>query len=467
MENSINTRPSEVPYINLHPHLPPYTMSPRPNLTQIIAYLGLPKSTSQKDQTRGSRKDKTKAKDLEAKSASQLTVTDMTSLGWRLFANEEDRDWNSGALHSYWDLEVTKDIQKFTKSDPLSIIKQIQDMRKLYMRKSADGRKPIKISSEYKLKEGLLDLNKFNGLLDTQLLKLCLYYVDKETDSKALDWAGKDRKISKDYPALDFMFPTTTATEKAHTQVSESALVALLRLDGLATAKVLAASEISELMVERAVGSALSGIFSGVTSVRFMSGQKLSDIPLVLWATNSVPFPDLASLLGGGAGEIEPVVLVGEAKTGEKGIRTIQRREGKDSKRASPRAQMAAAVHPTLILLVIAHCRKVYPDKLEGNFEKFSAEGRNLTFKEDSVVYGIYYDQAEVRIYAHFPQVEEVEGKCVIRFYQVPVEAFDLLDPSLASRWRLAVSLFFIQKHADMLAKPLTAALRAYNMNSD
>jgi hypothetical protein len=125
---------------------------------------------------------------------------------------------------------------------------------------------------------------------------------------------------------------------------------------------------------------------------------------------------------------------------------------------------MAAAVHPTLILLVLAHFARTQTPLVEFPHPHPHAEKALPPFDEKCVVYGIYYSEKHVRIYGHFPQVElDVGGSRVIRFCQIPIADFDLGSNMFGERWRMAVTLFYVRKHADLISDALVETVSRYS----
>jgi hypothetical protein len=144
----------------------------------------------------------------------------------------------------------------------------------------------------------VLDLKNHPGAEkgDTQLLRVCLYYL---TFSEGfVEWVDKKTRAGNDTSEstqleVDFLFdedPTPDAQQKEYKGLTEASLISLLRLTGVEEEPVekpirqtdddsasksdkdikkmfAAHSDISELTVERAVGSALSGIFYSATKV--------------------------------------------------------------------------------------------------------------------------------------------------------------------------------------------------------
>jgi len=200
------------------------------------------------------------------------------------------------------------------------------------------------------------------------------------------------------------------------------------------------------------------------------SGTKL-EAPEILRPTKSFPFPDLAAVRAADAtktNRIQPVFISGEGKVKRRGISDDDKKpkpasdsEEPVSNQPNARAQMAAAVHPTLLLLVLAHYKR---QNLNVSRDGLAKNGIFPDFDEKSMVYGVYYDEQQIRIYTHFPQIEEVSGRFVIRFYQVLVEDFQLEDVAFLGRWRLAVALFCVQKHADLIGEELTDVVELYRI---
>ncbi|KAJ7699064.1 hypothetical protein B0H17DRAFT_317994 [Mycena rosella] len=289
----------------------------------------------------------------------------------------------------------------------------------------------------------------------------------------ALQWVDLGAKTrpgpaseAREYPTVDLLFemdPQGTAAEQK--RITEASLVSLLRLGGV-NLSVTAGKSISELTVERAVGSALSGIFYSVRKVKVLSGQKL-DAPEFLRPTKSFPYADIAAVRAPDDSKddshIKPVVIVGESKVKRRGIRDDPPAENQNTipiKQPSARAQMAAAVHPTLILLALAHFER---NRLQ--VDDLVTKKALPQFDAKSMVYGIYYNEQSVKIYTHFPQVEEANERYVIRFYQVPVATFTLPDTNFVQRFTLATSLFCVKMHADMISEELMGIIKEYPLN--
>ncbi|KAJ7699070.1 hypothetical protein B0H17DRAFT_318088 [Mycena rosella] len=118
---------------------------------------------------------------------------------------------------------------------------------------------------------------------------------------------------------------------------------------------------------------------------------------------------------------------------------------------------MAAALHSTLILLVLAHFernRLLVDDLLT---KKVLPQ-----FDSKLMVYGIHYDKQSVRIYTHFPQMEEANGRYVIRFYRVPVANFTLPNTNFVQRFSLATPIFCVKMHADMISQELNLSSEGF-----
>ncbi|KAJ7509707.1 hypothetical protein B0H11DRAFT_1256013 [Mycena galericulata] len=410
------------------------------------------------------------------KSASKLSMGDMTQLGWRMLFDEQTSGIPVGEL---WDTPSTKvqdAIKEYAASNPRDIVAHIRDVRGQYL--GGSNRPVIQVSNHYHLENHTLDLTNATeaSQSDTQLLKVCLHYVVLAADDAgfpAIDWTRRAVTSGGKYPSVDLIFDEAPrdAKEIKSKRLKEAALISLLRLSGPSVEE---SHNISELSVERIVGSALSAVFHSVHQVHVISGQKLV-APDILRPLKSYPYPDLAAVrTAGGKNQIEPVVIIGEGKVKKRGIGS----DGDDEPPADPakaeailrrpnaRAQMAAAVHPTLILLVLAH----YNNPANGlKIETLSSGKDYPKFDHKCMVYGIYYDEKEIRIYAHFPQLEldKASNKFVIRFYQIPVSTFRLVNTTFLERWLIAVALFCVQRHADLISDVLADVVTKYKLPGD
>ncbi|KAJ7773727.1 hypothetical protein DFH07DRAFT_952767 [Mycena maculata] len=407
------------------------------------------------------------------KSASQLSMDDMSYLGWRMLADERLQGPSIEKLWTAVPSEAQPLIQETAVSDPTLIVDHIKTVRATSLAGSfASQRQIVKISSHYQLEGNRLDLSNAGdpAQSDTQLLKVCLHYVvlaAKAARIDILEWTRARQPEVQGYPDVDFLFSEapSEAAEADSKKLKEAALISLLRLSGPALENPKVAQSLSELTVERIVGSALSGVFYSADKVHVISGQKLV-APDILRPLKSFPYPDIAAVrTGGKENHVEPVVIIGEGKVKKRGISDDDEADPVkvDSilKRPTARAQMAAAVHPTLILLVLAHYKRH-----SLSLAKLLSDTEFPKFNEQSMVYGIYYDEAEIRIYIHFPQLEEhPEGGFVIRFYQLPVAIFSVLNTNFVERWYLAVALFCVQRHADMISRDLTDVITKYKVS--
>ncbi|KAJ7206239.1 hypothetical protein B0H12DRAFT_449275 [Mycena haematopus] len=429
-------------------------------LETALGYLGLPKPSTI----------------ASSKSASQLSNNDMKELGWRILVDERTTAGQM-TMDDLWDrppIAAHDLIKDFAVSDPTQLTNHINMVRAEWM--VARKGQAVKIADHYKLPNDVLNLanEKDPSQIDTHLLKICLHFVVAESKGKDLEWvdmtqrsARNPARQSQPYPVVDFLFdekPDSPSQIDAK-KLKEASLVSLLRLTGVKS-ELPSRQAVSELTVERVVGSALSGIFYSANKVHVISGQKL-DAPKLLRLTTSFAYPDLAAVRTGGQGNhIEPVVIIGEGKVRERGIHDELpgRQQGKRPKQPSARAQMAASVHPTLILLVLAHYLRHRTGQDTLKLDKLPTSKVFPKFDEQAMVYGIYYDEGQVRIYIHFPQIEEDNGHYVIRFYQIPVAVFLLLEKSYLRRWRMAVALFCVQKHADMISDVLVDVINTYKV---
>ncbi|KAJ7086122.1 hypothetical protein B0H15DRAFT_909892 [Mycena belliarum] len=400
--------------------------------------------------------------DCGGRQISQLTLNDVTTLGWRILG--EDSNSQAKTCQNLWDFR-RKDssadtiVKSHTKLDaPKALLDHITSVRTRHMLITSLA--PVQISRYYQLGKGPFVPAPDESQSDAELLKVCLHYVElsalhgtpiKWIDDRVAHPPG-DREtvveiIYKDNPSVPEVLKKTRA--------KEAALVSLLRLGGpnLDTVKLHA---ISELTVERTVGSAISGIFYSADKVRVTSGQKLL-IPKCLLPTNSVPFPHIAAVRIGDETKngLEPVLIIGEGKTRKTGIQY----HGKPNNTPYARAQLAAGLHPTMVLLVLAYC------KANGIADFTERNKKFPDFDANYMAYGIYYDEKVIRIYTHFPQLEQNNSGPVLRFYQLEVECFDLEHPIFSERWVIASALLHVQKHTETVASTLSSVVNDYNIS--
>ncbi|KAK7019047.1 hypothetical protein R3P38DRAFT_1285676 [Favolaschia claudopus] len=298
---------------------------------------------------------------------------------------------------------------------------------------------------------------------DTQLLKVAMHFVCAACPNGYLEqqfvWINRadpsESKKTTQYPEVEFMFEDDPSElpKQAEKKTKEAAVITLLRLASVTAS----ADVVSELAVERSVGAALSGVFYSADKIHVTSTQKqnLSDI---LRPTASHVFPDLSEAVrrtGSTTYHIEPVAIIGEAEAERRGSEddTIPK-----AYRPSARVQMTAAVHGTLILLVLAHCQKN-----NIRLQDFKTNPEVPPFDEKSMVYGVHYDEAKIQVYVHFPQVMTVDGHNVIRFFQLRVASYTFAHSSYWTRWLMACALFAVQKHADLISDVLVDVLEGYS----
>ncbi|KAJ7117546.1 hypothetical protein C8R44DRAFT_983061 [Mycena epipterygia] len=163
--------------------------------------------------------------------------------------------------------------------------------------------------------------------------------------------------------------------------------------------------------------------FYSADKVHVVSGTKL-DAPSILRPTKSFLYPDIAAVRAVDStkkNRIQPVVIIGEGKVKRRGISDNDSKpklaadSEATSKQPSARAQMAAAVHPTLIL-VLAHYKRDNSNLRDG----LAKNKKFPVFDEKTMVYGVYYDEQQ-DLHPLFPQVDLGNEHYVIRFYQVLV----------------------------------------------
>ncbi|KAJ7086133.1 hypothetical protein B0H15DRAFT_360029 [Mycena belliarum] len=395
------------------------------------------------------------------KSASKLTLSDVTTLGWRILG--EDSNSQANTCQNLWDFR-SKDssadtiVKSHTKLDaPKALLNHITSVRTRHMLITSLA--PVQISSCYQLGKGPFVPAPDESQSDAELLKVCLHYVELSalhgTPIKWIDGRVAHPPGGLKETVVEIIYNDNPSVPEVlkKTRAKEAALVSLLRLGGpnLDTVKLHA---ISELTVERTVGSAISGIFYSADKVRVTSGQKLL-IPKCLLPTNSVPYPDIAAVRIGDETKngLEPVLIIGEGKTRKTGI---QYNGEPNNNTPYARAQLAAGLHPTLVLLVLAYCKaKNIVDFTERN-KKFPE------FDKNYMAYGIYYDEKVIRIYTHFPQLEQNDSGPVVRFYQLEVECFSLEDTAFSERWAIASALLHVQKHTETVASTLSSVVNDY-----
>ncbi|KAJ7882759.1 hypothetical protein B0H14DRAFT_3857455 [Mycena olivaceomarginata] len=326
-----------------------------------------------------------------------------------------------------------------------------------------EDRKPVTVPTRYQLPNATLVLDdsvRDVNTLVASFLKICLHYVDKENEagtaagSKDLIWESRPTKT--EYPVPDLYFEVNSTNTASF--VKERAVVSLMRL----TAQEEETTRVSELTVERLVGSALSGIFNMPRS-DVISGIKL-DFPGFLRPWDCVAFPDIATLRQSGENNLlRAVVVIGEAKIRQRGLHKTNAVQ--PTKSPNVRAQIAVALHPTMILLVIAYYLRVDTGSIDEI--KSPKLGKKTKFGPECKVYGIYYDEVEIVILAHFPQVvEKNPGETCIKFFQIPVAAFALKTGSILERWRMVIALFAVQRHARYLVDKLTSVIDKFSLSS-
>ncbi|KAJ7157508.1 hypothetical protein C8R43DRAFT_996685, partial [Mycena crocata] len=364
------------------------------------------------------------------KSASGVSLKDIHQLGWIVHTDDEMKDvvkpvkdvvkdvstlWTEGKTGNIYDWVAKRASE--THSNTNAILRAINTHRKAYMIIDPDFRKPVTIAKRYQLPNNSLTLEDAptnTNEIEATLLKVCLHYIEKESrkvsDSRdpprrELDLVFKDREGDTDYPEPNFHFPLQTVTF-----AKERAVVSLLRVTTIGKDSEHVQGDerrVSELTVERLVGSALSAIFV-VKHCDLIAGSKL-EFPAFLRPGNAVAFPDIATLRQSNSDNVlRAVVAIGEGKIQERGMH----RPGKDvnplSKTPNVQAQIAAAIHPTMILLVINYYLKLAvgnPSRKIDEIQSPKPGGVIQTeFKEECLIYGVYYDEAQIIILAHFPR---------------------------------------------------------------
>ncbi|KAJ7180983.1 hypothetical protein C8R46DRAFT_1345158, partial [Mycena filopes] len=382
---------------------------------------------------------------LDSTSSTRTSGEDFEVFGWRFSDIPADELW----LPSFTGLPAATFTTRHSKSKSWLILGQIQQNRELFMLTFGSESCIMKVADDYRLGS---NFDSPPGGSETHLLKVCLHFAAAEFALRRplLEFANSDGKLdllsssheqhdSETLTAMvtpDLLGPD--ATVKAR-KSKEASLLTLLRLNGGQSV----ARDVQELTMTGFIESILDGIFYNSTRIHTVDGPKLY-APEILRPTQSPVFPGIDALT---CAYLEPIVFVGN---------TVGRDEGQtDLSDTAVLAQMAAAGHPALTFLVLAHHRRdrdlnilAFPTEMDT--EKLPS------FDQQSMVYGIYSNEKHVRIYVHFPQIEEQNGRFVTRFYQLEVACFTLAS-KFVQRWRLAVALLHIRKHADMISRVFTA----------
>jgi hypothetical protein len=171
--------------------------------------------------------------------------------------------------------------------------------------------------------------------------------------------------------------------------------------------------------------------------------------------SKSDPHPDISTRrLKEGFNTVQPVTVAGECKQSKRVIETRPRSGStlqvpavaavatKTGNAPEVRAQRSASLHATMILMVLYHYHLKKLSAKERNEERIGA------LDERSFVYGVYYDEEQVVIFAHFPFLRSGSWK----FAMVPVMEARFSDATLRDRFSLAVALFTVKRHAQELA---------------
>ncbi|KAJ7157516.1 hypothetical protein C8R43DRAFT_948907 [Mycena crocata] len=427
--------------------MPPVTKHEQ--LHQDVVKLGLPSDT------------------LTNKSASQVSNHDVTVAGWYLHGSDDKT--STGAVdHGYdpfWNPGTAKcvdqyvaDLASAAHSDATYTINKIRLVRTDHMSFNP-ARKPAEVAIRYQLPGNSLPLPEPSpntpNMIEASFLKICLHYVDLDNRANAVTLGNPTALqdlIWVRHPPADTTYPKPNLYFDLETPdfAKERAIVSLLRL------RQDESNYVSELTVERLVGSALSGIFH-VARCDIISGTKL-EFPTCLKLSESSAYPDLATLRQSNDNNLlRAVVIIGEGKVRARGMHK-KNPKGALSNSPNVRAQIAAALHPTMILLILAHCSDLEnKNKISLEDIKSPRPGVRAMFGSECMVYGVYYDEAEIIILAHFPQIvqDKDSGKTSIRFFQVPVTNFILNRGTLLQRWRLVLALFAVQRHAEFLVDKL------------
>lgn len=114
---------------------------------------------------------------------------------------------------------------------------------------------------------------------DTQVLKVCLHYVvltAGKAATKLIRWVDRTKRNDPanavaSYPRVELIFDEhpTKAADVTAKKIKEAALISLLRLTAI-DVQDSATQNVSELTVERVVGSALSGVFYTANKVHIV-----------------------------------------------------------------------------------------------------------------------------------------------------------------------------------------------------
>lgn len=130
-----------------------------------------------------------------------------------------------------------------------------------------------------------------------------------------------------------------------------------------------------------------------------------------------------------------PALIVGEAKQ----QRTGTGKSGDAS--ASFQVQMQAAVYPTLCILLLMHYQR--------NRERHAT----TRLPENFFLYGIYMDESEVRIYAHFPYYDNARwgfAQVMMASYEIP-DSLDISTKAANANLHMAIGLHTARAHAESL----------------
>src|SRR5882724_3980135 len=138
----------------------------------------------------------------------------------------------------------------------------------------------------------------------------------------------------------------------------------------------------------------------------------------------SHPRPDLAARYGSKLPKLDPVFLVGEAKTHDKSnVATV--------------AQLAAAAHSTLILCVLGWCIS-HP-----------VQTKEIEFPDWAFGFGFFYTESVVSIYASHPEGWVVRGHKTWNFFSRLMHEFNgVTSADPRKRLDLFQAAMVVQNHA-------------------
>lgn len=173
-------------------------------------------------------------------------------------------------------------------------------------------------------------------------------------------------------------------------------------------------------------------------------------------------FPDIfvVRLSQDRGNNLQPAICVAKAKRSQVGNRIG---EGGPNYRA----QIAAALHPTLVLLALYLTDK-FPTHTSLD-ERGSYPETDPHFPDWLFLYGVYYDEKKVIFYAHIPIYSRRPKKTPKwSFNQVHIHSFNIAPMEdeehreVMMRFRLAVAMLAVRRHNEKLVTELGAICSKY-----